>query len=77
MDRSTARTVANIVLGAAGLGVAFVVLRRPPLGRAAGRLLRMGVTSGVPGFLAAEIQRAWAASANRRETGNRRETMTA
>jgi hypothetical protein len=63
MTEQTARTVANVVIGAAAIGVAYVVLRTPSLRRMAARLLVAAVTGGVPAWIGREVHHAWDASA--------------
>ncbi len=65
MTRTTARTVANLVLGAAGAAAAYYVLKHPRLRRAALRALKTGLTNTIPGYLVKEATDAW------RETGQR------
>jgi hypothetical protein len=59
MTRTTARTVANVVLAAAGAGVAYVVLTTPPLRRLAFRAARIGLGASVPAYLLDQTRRAW------------------
>jgi hypothetical protein len=63
MNRSTARTVANVALGAVGIMAAYVVVTTPPLRRVAfrGFWLWLGVT--IPAFVTAELRRAWVEAA--------------
>ncbi len=65
MTRATARTVANLLLGAAATVAGFYVLRNPRLRRAAVRALRIGLTTTIPGYLVHEAISAW------HETGRR------
>ena len=67
MNEETARTVANVVLGAAAIGAAVVVLRVPTLRRLAFGLVRTAVTAGIPAWFAQEVQHAWAESGRRQE----------
>ena len=60
MTSTTSRAVAGVVLASAGVAAAAVVLSRPDLRRAAGRLLRIWLGTSVPMFLLTEIGRAWA-----------------
>ena len=62
MKEETARTVANVVIGAAAIGAAVVVLRVPTLRRIAFDLVRTAVTGAIPAWFAHEVQRAWAES---------------
>jgi hypothetical protein len=59
MTEDRARTVANVILGAAALGAAFVVLSRPPLRRAAWRLAVGALTGTIPVWLRQEVRQAW------------------
>lgn len=59
MKEDTARTVANVLMGAAALGAAVVILRTPSLRRLAFGLARTAVVSGIPAWLAREVTRAW------------------
>jgi hypothetical protein len=61
----TARTVANIVMGAAALGAAVVVLRTPALRRLAFGLIRTAIVTGLPAWLSREIKQAWDESGRR------------
>ncbi|HVL67622.1 MAG TPA: hypothetical protein VM364_10200 [Vicinamibacterales bacterium] len=67
MREETARTIANVAIGAAALGAAVVILRVPALRRLAFGLARTAITSAVPAWLGHEIQQAWAGSAPRRD----------
>jgi hypothetical protein len=58
----TARTVANVVVGAAAIGAAVVILRTPALRRVAFGLLRTAAVSAIPAWLAREVKQAWQAS---------------
>lgn len=62
MREETARTVANVVLGAAAIGAAIVILRVPTLRRLAFGLARTAVTTGIPAWLGREVQHAWQTS---------------
>ena len=62
---TTARTVANVVLFAAGAAAAYAVLSNPKGRRIAQRLLRTWLGASVPMYLLAEAGRAWV------ETGRR------
>ena len=59
MTEDSARTIANVVLGAAAVGAAYVVISNPPLRRLAWRLAVLGVTRKLPQWLSTEIQHAW------------------
>lgn len=62
MTSNTARTVANVVLVAAGVAAAYVVITTPPLRRLAlGGLRYLGAS--VPAYLINEVRHAWVESA--------------
>ena len=65
MTEQTARTVANLVLGATALSAAYVVLKTPSLRRMATGLVVAAVTGGVPAWLGREVQHAWDATGSR------------
>ena len=60
LDEDSARTVANIVVGAAALGAAVVILRTPALRRLAFGLARTALTVTIPAWLSREVREAWA-----------------
>ena len=62
MTRTTAQTVATVVVASAGLAAAYVILTTPPLRRAAFRILRFWLGASVPMYLSAEVHRAWVES---------------
>jgi hypothetical protein len=62
MTEQTARTVANLVIGAAALGAAYIILRTPSLRRMAAGLSFAALTGGLPAWVSQEVQRAWNAS---------------
>lgn len=62
MKEETARTVANVVLGAAAVGAAVVILRVPALRRMAFGLIGTALTTQLPVWLRQEATRAWRAS---------------
>jgi hypothetical protein len=62
MTEQTARTIANVALGAAALGAAYYVVRTPPLRRMAVRLAKTALTGAIPAWLAREAQHAWVLS---------------
>lgn len=74
MTEQTARTVANILLGAAAVGVAYAIVRTPSLRRMAGGLIVAAVTGGVPAWIGREVQHAWDASSSGREAGTARQS---
>lgn len=59
MTRTTARTVANVVLASAGVAAAFVVITNPPLRRLAVRATRLWLGASVPAYLLDQTKRAW------------------
>ena len=60
LDEDNARTVANIIVGAAALGAAVVILRTPTLRRLAFGLARTALTVSIPAWLSQQVQTAWA-----------------
>jgi len=64
MTAPQARTVANVVLAAAGLAAAYVVITTPPLRRLAVRATRAWLGASVPVFLASQLGQAWGESRN-------------
>ena len=64
MTEPTARKVANVVIGAAGVAAAYVIVTSPPLRRLALRGLRYYLGPSVPAYLAFEVARAWRQSAH-------------
>lgn len=64
MREETARTVANVVIGAAALGAAVVILRVPTLRRLAFGLARTAIVTGIPAWLTQETRRAWSETSN-------------
>jgi hypothetical protein len=65
MTEQTAKTIANVVLGAAALGAAYVVVKTPQLRRLAIGLVAAALTGPVPAWLSRELQHAWADSGRR------------
>ncbi len=59
MKEDTARTVANVLMGAAAIGAAVVILRTPSLRRLAFGLARAAIFTGIPAWLSREIRQAW------------------
>lgn len=64
MTEETARTVANVMIGAAALGAAVVIWRVPTLRRLAFGLARTAITVTIPVWLSREVDEAWASSAS-------------
>jgi len=62
MTDSEARSVANVVLVAAGLAAAYVVITPPPLRRLAANGIRWWLGAGVPAYLTAQVVDAWVQS---------------
>lgn len=60
LDEEHARTVANVIVGAAALGAAVIILRTPTLRRLAFGLARTALTVTLPVWLSREVQQAWA-----------------
>ena len=65
MTETTARRVADGILIVAGLGAAYYIIKTPRLRRMAVGLAATMLTSKLPGWLSAEIGRAWAESDGR------------
>ena len=59
MTRSTARTVANVVLASAGIAAAYVVITTPPLRKLVFRAARLWLGASVPIYLATTVKHAW------------------
>jgi hypothetical protein len=68
MTESTARTVANVVLAAAGVAAAYVVITTPPLRRLAARAVSVWLGASVPVYLASQARQAWVESGRARLT---------
>ncbi len=65
MSPANARLVSNVFLTAVGIAAGYFILKNPRLRRAAFRVLRIGLTTTIPGYLVKEAAGAW------RETGRR------
>ena len=65
MTEDSARTVANVVLGAAAIGAAVYIVKTPPLRRMAWRLAVMALTGTAPAWFRSELHRAWVESDRR------------
>ena len=63
MTRTTARSVANVVIASAAVAAAYVIVTTPPLRRAAVMAFRLWLGATVPAYLASEVRRAWVESA--------------
>jgi hypothetical protein len=64
MREETARTVANVIVGAAAIGAAVVILRTPQLRRLAFGLARTAIVTGIPAWLTREVKQAWKETQN-------------
>jgi hypothetical protein len=62
MTEESANRLANVVLGAAAVGIAYAIWRLPGLRRLAVGLAATAVTSAAPAWLHREVRDAWAAS---------------
>jgi hypothetical protein len=62
MTEDAARKTANVLMGAAAIGVAYYVLRTPPLRRLAWRLATTALTISLPTWLGNEVREAWVES---------------
>jgi hypothetical protein len=62
MTDANARTAANLILMSAGIGVAYVILSKPPLRRLALRAAEIWLGASVPVFLLNQTRQAWAES---------------
>jgi hypothetical protein len=62
MTENSARTAANVVLAAAGIGAAYVILTTPPLRRLALRAVEFWLGASIPAYVMSETRRAWAQS---------------
>jgi hypothetical protein len=65
MTDRTAQRIADVVLGAAAIGVVYAVVRTPPLRRMAIGLAMTALTGALPAWLAREAQHAWVESGRR------------
>jgi hypothetical protein len=65
MTEETAKRVANVALGVAAVGAAYVIVRTPPLRRMALGLAMTALTGALPAWLAREAQHAWMVSGRR------------
>jgi hypothetical protein len=68
VKEETARTVANIAIGAAAIGAAVVILRVPALRRLAFGLAKTAITTGIPAWIANEVRTSWAESGGARDS---------
>ena len=69
MTDETAGKLANVLLGAAAIGVAIYVIKTPPLRRMAWRAAVTTLTGTAPVWFRAELQRAWAESGGAQPAG--------
>ncbi len=65
MTESSAEKLANVLIGAAIVGVAFYIVRTPSLRRLAWRLAVTAATGSLPLWLRQEIEHGWAESGRR------------
>jgi hypothetical protein len=65
MTEDNARTVANVILGAAAVAATVYIMRTPPLRRMAWRLAVTALTGTIPAWVARELRDAWAESGER------------
>ena len=65
MTRDQARTVANVILVAAGAAATYVVLTNPRLRRLAVRGARVWLGASLPLYLVEATSRAWVESGSR------------
>ena len=63
MTSTTARTVANVVLGSAAVAAAYVIITTPPLRRLAWRGIELWLGASVPVYLFTQVRAAWVESA--------------
>jgi hypothetical protein len=63
MTQSSAEKFANVLIGAAAVGVAYYVIRTPQLRRAAWRLGVAALTGTIPAWVSQEIRNSWEATA--------------
>lgn len=66
MRDETAQALTDLAVLAAAVAVTYVVLTKPPLRRAAARLLKYALLTGLPRYLWQETTRAWEDSDPRR-----------
>lgn len=59
MTEAQARQTANILIGAAAIGVAYVIVRTPALRRLAWQLARTAIGTTGPAWLMNEVRHAW------------------
>jgi hypothetical protein len=62
MTQSSAEKISNIVVGAAAIGAAFYVLKKPHLRRLAWQLSVAALTGTLPAWITQEIRAGWEAS---------------
>ena len=68
MTEESARKVANVILGAAALGAAYLVVTTPPLRKLVWRLTRTALTGTIPAWFGKEVHQAWVDSGRRTGT---------
>jgi hypothetical protein len=77
MNDERAKTVANVIIGVAVVGVAYYVARTPSLRRLVWRLALTAATGSVPAWFRQEIEQGWAESGRRVEARHRAELPSA
>jgi len=65
MNQTSAEKFANVVIGAAAVGIGVYVLRTPSLRRKVWRFAVTALTGTLPAWLQQEVQHAWAESGRR------------
>ena len=65
MTEENARKVANVILAAAVLGVAYYIVRTPQLRRMAWGLATTALTASLPAWINREVRVAWTESGRR------------
>jgi hypothetical protein len=65
MNEASAEKLANVLIGAAAVGVAVIVLRTPRLRQLAWRLAVASLTVSGPAWFRREIQQGWSESGRR------------
>jgi len=63
MTRTTAQSIADLVIVSSAVAAAYVVITTPPLRRIASTAIRVWLGATVPAYLLNEVRRAWAESA--------------
>ena len=63
MNEAAAEKLANVIIGVAAVGIAFYVIKTPPLRRLAWRMAVTALTGTVPAWVGQEIRQGWRQSA--------------